>query len=45
MISSQSLRGQGNAGQRRDLSKRLDDFKNFIVSLIIYFNYFETICI
>ena len=45
MIFSQSLKGQGNSGQRRDLSKRLDDFKNFIVSLIIFFIYFETICI
>ena len=37
MISSQIWRGQGknNTGKRKGLSKRLDDFKNFIVSLII----------
>ena len=37
MISSQICRGQGknNTGQRKDLSKRLDNSKNFIVSLMI----------
>ena len=29
------LRGRGNTGQRRGISKRLDNFRNFIVSLII----------
>ena len=42
MISSQILRGQGknNTGQRRGLSKSLDNFKNVIVNH--FFIYFET---
>ena len=43
MISSQILRGQGknNTGQRRGLSKSLDNFKNVIVNH--FFIYFETL--
>ena len=38
MIYLQMFAGEGrsgNTGQGRDLSKLLDDFKNFIVNLII----------
>ena len=43
MISSQILREQGknNTGQRRGLSKSLDNFKNVIVNH--FFIYFETL--
>ena len=43
MISPQILRGQGknNTGQRRGLSKSLDNFKNVIVNH--FFIYFETL--
>ena len=43
MIYSQILRGQGknNTGQRRGLSKSLDNFKNVIVNH--FFIYFETL--
>ena len=39
--------GSGNTGQRRDSSKRLDDFKNLLVKLIIsllFQNYILLIC-
>ena len=41
MISSQMLKGHENTGQRRGLSRSLDDFKNFIdlqVPILIVFH-------